>query len=111
MFSLMSTGNKLLSKDGGLLLEAAPGINVYFIIHGYAFFSFLYDDLIASGLREYDWTKKSGFLLDPTECGEILYFHEKKTNEVNFLHDTFMNGIDLYNFLNFFSLDLGNYLK
>ena len=28
VFSLMSTGNKLLNKDGGLLLEAAPGINL-----------------------------------------------------------------------------------
>ena len=73
VFTQMSNGNRLLSKDGGILIEAAP----------------------VSGVREYDWTKKSAFLLDPTECGQILYFHETKGNEVNFIHDTFMGGMSL----------------
>ena len=42
-------------------------------------------------MREYDWVKKSAFLLDPTECGQILYFHDTKLNDVSFLHDTFMS--------------------
>lgn len=67
-FTAMAGGNRVLSRDGGLLIEAAP----------------------LTGTREYDWSKKSAFLLDPSELGQILHFHESKGNELNFLHDTFM---------------------
>ena len=70
-FNVLPHKNRVLSKDGGMLIEIAP----------------------ISGVREYDWTKKATFLLDPSECGEILCFHEMKAaTEVSFLHDTFMGG-------------------
>jgi hypothetical protein len=75
VFNELANGNRILSKDGGMLLEIAP----------------------ISGVREYDWTKKATFLLDPSECGEILCFHDMKAStEVGFLHDTFMGGAYIY---------------
>jgi hypothetical protein len=37
------------------------------------------------GQREYDWTKKGTFLLDPTECGEIIALDPARG--ADFIHD------------------------
>ena len=41
------------------------------------------------GTREYDWKQKSTFLLDPTECGEIVSMNTKVG--CDFFHDPFMS--------------------
>ena len=42
-------------------------------------------------MREYDWSRKSAFLLDPTECGQILYFADTlEGGPCSFLHDTYL---------------------
>lgn len=80
VFNELANGNRILFKDGGMLLEIAP----------------------ISGVREYDWTKKATFLLDPSECGEILCFHDMKTStEVGFLHDTFMGGTYVHIYISY----------
>ena len=61
------TRSRNVKQQGGLLFEVAPCV----------------------GTREYDWTKKSTFLLDPTECGEIVSM-EKQVG-CDFFHDPFMS--------------------
>ena len=42
------------------------------------------------GPRDYDWTKKASFLLDPTECGELICLQCVKGEQVEFFHDPFI---------------------
>jgi len=62
--------SRIVSKNGGLLLEFAP----------------------ASGVREYDWTKKGTFLLGPTECGDILTMRPDNKEGLEFLRDPKMGS-------------------
>ena len=63
--------SKIVSRFGGMLLEFAPSV----------------------GLRQYDWTKKAAFLLEPTECGAIIGFDMyTKTSTVDLFHDPNMGN-------------------
>jgi hypothetical protein len=53
----------VVNKQGGLLLELAPA---------------------TSSRNGYDWTKKINFLLDATECGQLLH---QVSSGVEFVHD------------------------
>lgn len=62
------TSSRIVDKQGGLLFELA----------------------LSTSPREYDWTKKGTFLLDPTECGELIsmergvgaeFFHDPNLND------------------------------
>eukprot|EP00595_Chromulina_sp_UTEXLB2642_P003019 CAMPEP_0196761150 /NCGR_PEP_ID=MMETSP1095-20130614/294_1 /TAXON_ID=96789 ORGANISM="Chromulina nebulosa, Strain UTEXLB2642" /NCGR_SAMPLE_ID=MMETSP1095 /ASSEMBLY_ACC=CAM_ASM_000446 /LENGTH=195 /DNA_ID=CAMNT_0042110315 /DNA_START=127 /DNA_END=714 /DNA_ORIENTATION=+ len=70
-YSSLSSHSRIISREGGLLLEFAP---------------------VGSIPREYDWTKKTTFLLDATECGDILSIHQQKSNSVEFVHDPNANS-------------------
>jgi hypothetical protein len=62
-----NTNSRTVKSTGGLLFEIAPCV----------------------GTREYDWQKKATFLLDPTECGEIVSMDTKVG--CDFFHDPFMS--------------------
>ena len=61
------TNSRSVRQTGGLLFEIAPCV----------------------GTREYDWKRKGTFLLDPTECGEIVSMDTKVG--CDFFHDPFMS--------------------
>ena len=58
-----SGGSRIVDKQGGLLFELA----------------------LSTSPREYDWQKKGTFLLDPTECGELIVMERGVGAE--FFHD------------------------
>lgn len=62
-----NTNSRTVKQTGGFLFEIAPCV----------------------GTREYDWRKKATFLLDPTECGEIVSMDNKVG--CDFFHDPFMS--------------------
>ena len=59
--------SRVVERAGGLLFELAP----------------------SAGPRQYEWNKKTTFLLDPTECGALIAF--EKNVGCEFLHDPNMN--------------------
>ncbi len=56
-----------VSREGGVFFEFAP----------------------TSGVREYDWTKKITFMMDCTECGDLI---AKVNDGIEFLHDPNAQG-------------------
>lgn len=73
-FSSSGTNSYVVSKEGGLLLEFAPA---------------------TQQIREYDWTKKVTFLLDSTECGDLIHLGKtsaSKSSQIDFLHDPNKGG-------------------
>lgn len=66
-FQMYGKQSQTVSREGGMLFEFAP---------------------IGNGPREYDWSKKTTFLLDATECGEIIANDAKfQKDGVEFSHD------------------------
>ena len=61
------TASRIVDKHGGLLFELAS----------------------STSPREYDWQKKGTFLLDPTECGELIVMDRSVGAE--FFHDPNLN--------------------
>ena len=61
--NLPNSNSLIVSKEGGLLIEMAPS---------------------TANAKEYDWTKKITFLLDATECGQLVYGVE---SGAEFVHD------------------------
>jgi hypothetical protein len=59
----IANGTRTVEKEGALLFEFAP----------------------AFAAKEYDWSKKISFALDPTECAELVRF--KETESVSFMHN------------------------
>ena len=64
---LQGSQSRIVDKQGGLLFELA----------------------LATSPREYDWQKKGTFLLDPTECAELISMDSKVGCE--FYHDPNLN--------------------
>jgi hypothetical protein len=59
----IANGARTVEKEGVLLFEFAPTL----------------------AAKEYDWSKKISFALDPTECAELVRF--KETETVSFMHN------------------------
>ena len=57
-----------VTRQGGFLFEFAPSTTV---------------------AREYDWTKKTTFFLDVTECGDLLH---SAADGIDFMHDPNAQG-------------------
>jgi hypothetical protein len=70
-YSKVGPQSRTVNKEGGILLEFAP---------------------TGSQPREYDWSKKASFLLDATECGELLIMPKDTKNGIDFVHDPNMGG-------------------
>lgn len=69
-FAPVSPTTRNLAREGGILLEFAP----------------------TSGVRAYDWTKKTSFLLDATECGAVVMMDTTKQENLDFFHDPNMGS-------------------
>jgi hypothetical protein len=54
--------------------------------HTVIFLTFRISSFLGLGPREYDWTKKGTFLVDPTECGDLLSLDTSRPS-VEFIHD------------------------
>ena len=68
-FAPVGPSTRNMVREGGILLELAP----------------------SSGVRVYDWTKKTSFLLDATECGAVVSM-DTKQDTLEFFHDPNMGG-------------------
>jgi hypothetical protein len=64
----IANGVRTVDREGALLFEFAPAVST----------------------REYDWSKKISFALDPTECAELVRF--KETETVSFMHNPNLGG-------------------
>eukprot|EP01041_Mallomonas_annulata_P007715 gene7715-15787_t len=69
-FTSRSPNSRSVARTGGILLEFAP----------------------VSGPREYDWSKKGTFMIDVSECGEIIALDISTKGTLEFLHDPNMGS-------------------